>query len=79
MLMTSTTKELLQAALGLPLGERAQLARELLASLDVEDENAAAAWREEVVKRARDVREGRAELIDGEESFREIRARLRRP
>ena len=77
--MTSTTKELLEAALVLPADERAQLARELLASLDGSDENAEEAWRAEVVKRARDVREGRVELVDGEQSFRRIRARLRRP
>jgi putative addiction module component (TIGR02574 family) len=77
--MTSTTKELLQAALVLPEDERAELACELLASLDDQDEKAEEAWRAEVVRRAREVSEGRVELVDGEESFRNIRARLRRP
>ena len=77
--MTSATMEILQAALVLPADEGAQLAHELLASLDGEDASADEAWRDEVVKRAREVHEGRVALVDGESSFRTIRERLRRP
>ena len=56
---------MLRAALGLPIDERADLARELLASLDGEDEKAAEAWRDELARRAEEVREGRVQLVDG--------------
>ena len=77
--MVATSKELLEAALGLEPDERARLAHGLLVSLDGEDEGADEAWVAEVTKRARDVREGRVELVDGPSSLQAIRERFRRP
>lgn len=77
--MVATSNELLEAALSLEPDERARLAHELIASLDGEDEGADEAWREEIVKRARDVRDGSVALVDGPSSLRAIRDRLRRP
>jgi hypothetical protein len=77
--MAATSKELFEAALGLDPEERAHLAHELLASLEVEDEGVEEAWRDEIVRRAREVLEGRAVLVDGEASLREVRERLQRP
>ena len=77
--MTSSIQNLLRAALGLPPDERADLARELLASLDGEDEKAAEAWRDEVARREEEVREGRVQLVDGAQAFESLRQRLRRP
>ena len=77
--MTSSTQDLLRAALVLPTDERTDLARELLASLDGEDEKAAEAWRDELVRRAEEVRDGRVQLVDGDQAFERLRQRLRRP
>lgn len=77
--MVATSKELLEAALSLEPDERAHVARELLASLEGEDEGVDEAWRDEITKRAREVREERAELVGGPSSFAAIRERLRRP
>ncbi len=55
-LMTSRTQQLLQEALALPVEERADVAAELLASLDGGDEAPAeveAAWASEIERRAR--------------------------
>ena len=68
-----------RAVLGRPLDERADLACELLASLEGEDEKGAEAWRDEVARRAEEVREGRVQLVDGAQAFESLRQRLRRP
>lgn len=74
------SEQILAAALELPSDERARLAHELLDSLDDEaslsPEEWVAAWDEEIARRIRAIREGQAELIDGEQVFREARARL---
>ena len=77
--ITSSTQDLLRAALVLPTDERTDLARELLASVDGEDEKAAEAWRDELVRRAEEVRDGRVQLVDGDQAFERLRQRLRRP
>ena len=62
--------------------DRAELARELIASLDAFDddvEDAAvvdSAWSQEIARRVREVVDGTAELHDGESVFAEARARL---
>src|SRR5271166_4467847 len=54
--MTHDAQELLQKALTLPDKERAELAGNLLASLDVTvDLDAEAAWQEEITRRLREV------------------------
>lgn len=68
-----TTSEILHDALQLPTGERAEIAAQLLSSLD---ESAAAlaeaAWAEEIARRALAVREGRAESTNWREALDEI-------
>ena len=72
-----TTTDLFEAALGLPLGDRVRLARELLESLDGSaDPGADAAWVAEIGRRVEAIGRGEAELIDGDEAHRRIRARL---
>ncbi|WP_298325889.1 addiction module protein [Haloactinopolyspora sp.] len=74
--MTSQAEELLRAALALPVNDRADVAAELLASLDepadtdrqaVED-----AWAHEIERRARRVLAGES----AGESWGDVRARL---
>ena len=57
--MTEQSQNVLSEALRLSRGERAEVAVELLASLDgAADPGAEAAWAEEVERRARRAREG---------------------
>lgn len=65
--MTSRAQELLREALTLPIAERADVAAELLASLDAaETDNPAeveAAWASEIERRARRVMAGESTSI----------------
>jgi putative addiction module component (TIGR02574 family) len=54
--MRSDAAEVLRDALTLPERERAEIAGELLASLDSVEENVEAAWAAEIERRARDAR-----------------------
>jgi putative addiction module component (TIGR02574 family) len=58
--MEQHTRDVLKSALDLPLDARAQLAAELLASIDGEDDatEVEAAWAKEIERRARRVRNG---------------------
>ena len=72
-----TTTELRDAALNLPLQERADLARELLESLDgSSDADVDEAWAKAIERRVREVRDGSVHLIDGDEVHDAIRSRL---
>lgn len=55
--MTETADTILRGALALPADERAQVAADLLASLDTEpnDTAVASAWAEELERRARQI------------------------
>jgi putative addiction module component (TIGR02574 family) len=58
--MMEEAQELLKKALALPDKERADLAGSLIDSLDdTVDENAEAAWQEEIVRRLEEVRSGK--------------------
>jgi len=62
--MMQEAQELLKKALALPDKERADLAGSLIDSLDdTVDENAEAAWQEEIVRRLEDVRSGKVKTI----------------
>jgi len=61
-----STDELLAEALRLPRPERAQVAEELLSSLEESDDEVAAAWASELERRARDVAEGRVQTVSWE-------------
>jgi putative addiction module component (TIGR02574 family) len=80
--MTSRAQELLREALRLPVAERADVAAELLASLDdAETENPAeveAAWAAEIEKRARRVMSGESTGVPWEDVRRRAEADLRR-
>ena len=62
--MMQEAQELLKKALALPDKERADLAGSLIDSLDdTVDENAEAAWQEEIVRRLEEVRSGKVKTI----------------
>ncbi len=64
-------------ALDLPESERAELARDLLESLDgAPDPDAAEAWEVEILRRLDQVDNGTAKLVDREEMRRRMRARM---
>ena len=79
--MTSRAQELLREALSLPINERADVAAELLASLDdVGSEDVArveAAWAAEIERRARRVMAGESAGIPWEDVRRRAEAELR--
>ena len=79
--MTSRAQELLREALSLPIDERADVAAELLASLDdVGNEDVArveAAWVAEIERRARRVMAGESAGIPWEDVRRRAEAELR--
>jgi putative addiction module component (TIGR02574 family) len=66
--MTQEAHELLQKALALPENERAELAGNLISSLDATvDQDVDAAWQQEVVRRLHGVQSGEVETISWEE------------
>jgi putative addiction module component (TIGR02574 family) len=79
--MSPRAQELLREALALPLDERADVAAQLLASLDdaaaVDPAEIEAAWVEEIEQRARRVMTGETTGIPWEEVRRRAEAELR--
>lgn len=66
--MTQEAQELLQKALALPDKERAELAGNLIASLDkIVDPDAEVAWQQEIVRRVREVESGVVETVSWED------------
>jgi putative addiction module component (TIGR02574 family) len=66
--MTQEAHELLQKALALPDKERAELAGNLISSLDTTvDQDVDAAWQEEIVHRLHDVQSSKVKTIPWEE------------
>jgi putative addiction module component (TIGR02574 family) len=66
--MTQEAQELLKKALALPEKERADLAGSLIDSLDsTVDENAEAAWQEEIARRLEEVRSGKVKTTSWED------------
>ncbi len=73
-----TFRELHQAALQLDIRARAELAHDLLRSLDeLSPEEVEQLWLEEAERRLREIDEGRVRTIPGEQVLAEARARLR--
>jgi putative addiction module component (TIGR02574 family) len=71
--MSNEAQQILREALKLPLGERADVAAELLASLDeTEDAGVEEAWALEIERRARRVMAGESTGTD----WADVRARL---
>ena len=66
--MTQEAHELLQKALALPDNERAELAGNLISSLDpAVDQDVDAAWQQEIVRRRHEVQSGKVETIPWDE------------
>ena len=79
--MTSRAQELLREALTLPIAERADVAAELLASLDATDAHnpaeVEAAWTSEIERRARRVMAGESAGIPWSDVRQRAEAELR--
>lgn len=79
--MTSRAQDVLREALTLPLGERADVAAELLASLDDAEaehpKDVSAAWAAEIERRARRVMAGESAGIPWDDVRRRAEAELR--
>ena len=74
--MKSDTTELLEKALKLPAEARAALAGFLIESLDeTVDEDAEAAWAEEITRRIRELDSGRAKTVPWSKARRMILGR----
>lgn len=66
--MTQELRELLQKALALPEDERAELAGNLISSLDATvDQDVDAAWQQEVVLRLQDIQSGKVDTVSWQE------------
>jgi putative addiction module component (TIGR02574 family) len=66
--MTQETQELLQKALALSDKERAELAGNLISSLDATvDEDVDAVWQQEILRRQQDVLSGKVKTVSWEE------------
>lgn len=79
--MTDRAQALLREALALPIDERADVAAELLASLDgteTDDAEVEAAWASEIERRARRVLAGDSSGIPWEDVRRRAEADLRK-
>ena len=75
--MTHDAEELLQRALALPDNERAELAGNLIASLDTTiDPDVELAWQQEVAWRLEEVRSGKVNPIPWHEVQRKARTLL---
>jgi putative addiction module component (TIGR02574 family) len=72
-----TVAQIKTELVGLSQDERAELAYFLLTSLEPEDPGAAAAWDEEIARRADEVRNETAEGVPAEVVFAELRERYR--
>jgi putative addiction module component (TIGR02574 family) len=72
-------ERLLKEALGLPEAERAEMARNLVGSLDgPADATAADDWDQEIVRRIEQIDAGTAQTIDRKEFSRRLRERAGR-
>jgi len=75
--MTHEAKALLEKALWLPESERAELASNLIASLDTNvDPDTDTAWQEEVARRAREVSSGKVTTVSWDQVQRKARTLL---
>ena len=75
--MTHDAQELLQKALTLPDKERAELAGNLIASLDaIQDPDVDAAWQEEIARRSHEVQSGQVKTVSWESVQQKGRALL---
>jgi putative addiction module component (TIGR02574 family) len=72
--MKRTFQELVEEAKQLPYGERAELIEQLIAaSAQDMDPAIEKAWGEEALRRIKEIEEGKAQLIPGEEAMARVR------
>lgn len=78
--MSIVLEDITEAALSLPSSDRATLADRLLDSLEPgNDQNYISdAWIAEIRRRVKEVRSGKAKLIDGSEGLARVRESLRK-
>jgi len=75
---TAQFENITSAAMTLPERERAQLAHDLVASLDgPADISVAEAWDAEICRRIKDIESGKGELLDADEVITSARERIR--
>lgn len=72
--MSTSLDQLLNAALGLSLEERAALARAILESMQEPDPGSEKAWKEEILRRARDLDAGKTRFVSSEDAHALARA-----
>jgi putative addiction module component (TIGR02574 family) len=72
----TTSNEIIDAAMSLPPEVRAQIAEQLLDSLDPDRAQIDAAWAIEIESRIQEIEEGRVELIPHEQVIEQARRRL---
>ena len=72
--MSPEVSELLKRALALPVEERAALANTLLDSLETANPSVQEAWDEEVARRMKDLKDGKAVTVAWEQLHRELLA-----
>jgi putative addiction module component (TIGR02574 family) len=74
--MSPGSEALFTAALTLPPAEREELAERLLRSLDEADSaTLSPAWKAEIERRLKEIDDGTAELVDGEEVMEWLRSK----
>jgi putative addiction module component (TIGR02574 family) len=76
--MNNVYEEVANAALTLPPEDRAMLADDLVASLEGSQEEIDEAWRIEIERRIKEIKEGKVQLIPGEQVMSELHAQLKR-
>ena len=72
MFVTISAQKLLDDALTLPANDRAELAAELLASLDTVEADVETAWAAEIARRAADARENPEDEDDWRSALAEV-------
>jgi putative addiction module component (TIGR02574 family) len=72
--MSPEISDLLKRALALPVDERAALANTLLDSFETANESVQDTWDEEVARRIKDLRAGKAVTVPWEQLHRELLA-----
>ncbi len=70
--MTANAQKVFDDALTLPANDRAELAAELLASLDAVEAGVEAAWAAEIARRAADARENPGDEEDWRSALAEV-------
>jgi putative addiction module component (TIGR02574 family) len=70
--MSPEVSDLLKRALALPVDERAALVNTLLDSLETTDQSVEEAWDEEVARRMKDLKTGKAVTVPWQQLQREL-------